>query len=160
VLGVGADVYEALYKGFLSAGMLLKKKTGVVLATISDIDKAEFIPIAKGLAELGYSFAATGGTAEALKNAGLEVRTVRKLKGKEPNILDEIKNMKVDIVVNTPTKGKDSQRDGFIIRRAAVEKNIEVITVLDTIKALVDTTKRYGAGKNSQELNVYNMGEI
>jgi carbamoyl-phosphate synthase large subunit len=84
------------------------------------------------------------------------VREIRKLKEKKPNILDEIRNMNVDIVINTPTKGKDSQRDGFIIRRAAIEKNIEVITVLDTIKALVEATKRYDSAAN---INVYNMGQ-
>lgn len=156
VLGIGSDVYEALYKGFMAAGMLLKKKRGVVLATISDNDKDEFLSIAKELGGLGYSFVCTSGTAEMLKDAGLEVREIKKLKDGKPNILDEIRNMNVDIVINTPTKGKDSQRDGFIIRRAAIEKNIEVITVLDTIKALVEATKRYGSAEN---ITVYNMGE-
>jgi carbamoyl-phosphate synthase large subunit len=155
VLGVGADIYEALYKGFMAAGMLLKGKKGIVLATIGDADKAEFIPIAKELGMLGYSFLATHGTAEVLKQAGLDVREIRKLKEKEPNILDEIKNLNVDILINTPTKGKDSKRDGFIIRRAAIEKNISVITVLDTIKALVEATKKHGS---AADIAIYNMG--
>jgi len=155
VLGVGADFYEALYKGFMAAGMLLVKKRGVILATISDNDKTEFLPIAKELGYLGYSFVSTPGTAEVIRNAGLKVRETRKLKEKGPNILDEIRNMNVDIVINTPTKGKDSQRDGFIIRRAAIEKNIEVITVLDTIKALAEATKRHDSAEN---ITVYNMG--
>lgn len=159
VLGIGADIYEALYKGFLAAGMQLKKKKRVVLATISDNDKAEFLPIAEKLAGLGYSFLATSGTAEVLRQAGLPVREIRKLKEKEPNILDEIKNMNVDIVINTPTKGKDSQRDGFIIRRTAIEKNIEVITVLDTARALIEATEWYEKQKASDSIRVYNMGE-
>lgn len=158
VLGVGADVYEALYKGFMAAGMLLKSDKRVVLATISDNDKNEFIPLARELAELGYSFAATGGTAKILKSEGMNVRVIRKLKEEEPNILDEIKYGSVDIVIDTPTKGRDSQRDGFIIRRAAIEKNIGVITVLETVRALLEVTKRYGVGTTSEYITVYNMG--
>jgi carbamoyl-phosphate synthase large subunit len=156
VLGIGADIYEALYKGFLGAGMLLKKERGVVLATISDNDKAEFIPIAKELGKLGYSFVSTHGTAAVIRDAGLKVREIGYLKEKGPNILDEIRSRNVDIVINTPTKGKDSHRDGFIIRRAAIEKNILLITVLDTIKALLEATKRYDTAVN---VRVYNMGK-
>jgi carbamoyl-phosphate synthase large subunit len=160
VLGVGTDIYEALYKGFLGAGMSLKKKRGIVLATISDNDKEEFIPIAKELGRLGYSFISTHGTAEVLRNAGLSVREIKKLNDERPNILDEIRNMNMDIVINTPTKGKDSRREGFVIRRTAIEKNIEVITVLDTVKALVEATKRYRTGTAVENINVYNMGEL
>ena len=158
VLGVGSDIYEALYKGFMAAGMLLKRKKGVVLATIGDNDKAEFISIAKEFAGLGYSFAATHGTAKVLEAAGMRVRVIRKLKEEGPNILDEIRNAKVDIVINTPTKGKDSHRDGFIIRRAAIEKNIAVITVLDTVRALLEATKRHGTDTGIENIKVYNMG--
>ncbi|HWQ29999.1 MAG TPA: carbamoyl-phosphate synthase large subunit [Negativicutes bacterium] len=159
VLGVGADLNEALYKGFLAAGMLLKRKKGVILATISDNDKEEFIPIARELAALGYSFTATGGTAEALVKAGLRVKVTGKIKEKEPNILDEIKSGNVDFVIDTPTRGRDNQRDGFIIRRAAIEKNITVITVLDTVKALMEVTKKYGVKASMENLKVYNMGK-
>ncbi len=157
VLGIGEDIYEALYKGFMAAGMLMQRKKGVILATISDNDKEEFLPIAKELDGLGYSFLSTSGTAKLLKDAGLKVLVIRKLKEEQPNILDEIRNGNVDIVINTPTKGKDSQRDGFIIRRAAIEKNIGVITVLDTIKALVEATKRYNA---AEAVKVYNIGKL
>ncbi len=159
VLGVGADIYEALYKGFLGAGMSLKKKRGAVLATISDNDKEEFIPIAKELSGLGYSFLSTHGTAEVLRKAGIGVREIKKLNDERPNILDEIRNMNMDIVINTPTKGKDSLREGFVIRRSAIEKDIEVITVLDTAKALVEATKRYGAGTSAENIKVYDIGE-
>lgn len=158
VLGLGADVNEALYKGFMAAGMLLKRDKGVILATISDNDKDEFIPLAKELAALGYSFAATSGTAEVLKNAGMNVRVIRKLKEEEPNILDEIKNGSIDMVIDTPTKGRDSQRDGFIIRRAAIEKNIGVVTVLDTLGALLEVTKQYGVNTSMENITIYNMG--
>ncbi|OPD25139.1 carbamoyl phosphate synthase large subunit [Clostridium botulinum] len=138
VLGVGKTLEEALYKGFIGANMSIKKEKGTVLATINDHDKEEFLPIAKKLHSLGYKFIATSKTAELLKEEGVEVKQVRKLKEESPNIIDTIKNDEVDLVVNTPTKGNDSKRDGFHIRRAAIERNLGVITSLDTLKAIVD----------------------
>ncbi|NFI06593.1 carbamoyl-phosphate synthase large subunit [Clostridium botulinum] len=138
VLGVGKTLEEALYKGFIGANMSIKKEKGTVFATINDHDKEEFLPIAKKLHSLGYKFIATSKTAEFLKEEGIEVKQVRKLKEESPNIIDTIKNDEVDLVVNTPTKGNDSKRDGFHIRRAAIERNLGVITSLDTLKAIVD----------------------
>ncbi|EPY2275538.1 carbamoyl-phosphate synthase large subunit [Clostridium sporogenes] len=138
VLGVGKTLEEALYKGFVGANMSIKKEKGAILATINDHDKEEFLPIAKKLHSLGYKFIATSKTAEFLKREGIEVKQVRKLKEGCPNIIDTIKNDEVDLVVNTPTKGNDSKRDGFHIRRAAIERNLGVITSLDTLKAIVD----------------------
>lgn len=138
VLGVGKTLEEALYKGFIGANMSIKKEKGTVLATINDHDNEEFLPIAKKLHSLGYKFIATSKTAEFLKEEGIEVKQVRKLKEESPNIIDTIKNDEVDLVVNTPTKGNDSKRDGFHIRRAAIERNLGVITSLDTLKAIVD----------------------
>lgn len=158
-LGVGIDIYEALYKGMLAAGMLLKKDKGAILATINDQDKDEFIEIAKGLEALGYSLICTKGTAKLLQEIGMQVEVVRKLKEEKPNILDIIKELKVDLVINTPTKGKDAQRDGFMLRRAAIEKNIAVITVLDTIKAMIEVTKRYNGKEAIGNVAIYNMGE-
>ncbi|AVQ46477.1 carbamoyl-phosphate synthase large subunit [Clostridium botulinum] len=138
VLGVGKTLEEALYKGFIGANMSIKKEKGTILATINDHDKEEFLPIAKKLHSLGYKFIATSKTAELLKKEGIEVKQVRKLKEESPNIIDTIKNDEVDLVVNTPTKGNDPKRDGFHIRRAAIERNLGVITSLDTLKAIVD----------------------
>jgi len=159
VLGIGRSLDEALYKGFLAAGMQLEKKRGVVLATINNHDKEEFLPIAKVLSELGYSFISTKGTTEFLTSHGIAAKETKKLNEQEPNILNVIKNIEVDLVINTPTKGNDSHRDGFIIRRAAIEKNIDVITTLDTVKALADVTKRLGFEKTVLDLDIYNMGK-
>ncbi|ACA54437.1 carbamoyl-phosphate synthase large subunit [Clostridium botulinum] len=138
VLGVGKTLEEALYKGFIGANMSIKKEKGTILATINDHDKEEFLPIAKKLHSIGYKFIATSKTAELLKEEGIEVKQVRKLKEESPNIIDTIKNDEVDLVINTPTKGNDSKRDGFHIRRAAIERNLGVITSLDTLKAIVN----------------------
>lgn len=159
VLGVGRNVYEALYKGFLASDMQLENTTGVVLATVNDHDKEEFLEIAKSLGSLGYSFISTSGTAKLLRESGLKVKEVKKIKEGEPNILTAIKNKEVDLVINTPTKGNDSHRDGFIIRRTAIERNIEVITALDTMKALVEVTAKLGKEMIVDDMEVYNMGK-
>lgn len=160
VLGLGKDIYEALYKGFIAAGMALKKEKGAVLTTINNAQKKGFMSTAKLLSKLGYSFIATSGTAELLKNEGIEVKEVRKLKEGEPNILQVIKNREVDLVINTPTKGNDSHRDGFVIRRTAIESNVEVITSIDTAKALVEVTKEMSSRKDLKEIKVYPLNLI
>ncbi|MEY7999678.1 carbamoyl-phosphate synthase large subunit [Clostridium sp. Mt-5] len=137
VLGVSTTLSGALYKGFMAADMFSNMKNGVILATIGDHDKNEFLPIAKEIHKLGIKFIATKNTAKLLRDNHIEVKEVRKMNEKKPNIIDVIKNEEVDLVINTPTKGNDSTRDGFHIRRAAVERNIEVITSLDTFRAMI-----------------------
>ena len=156
VLGVGRTLNEALYKGFIAAKMLPGK--GKILATIDKHNKKEFLPIAVRLAKLGYEFVATKGTAELLATEGIKAEIVRKREEENPNILDIVKNKEVDLVVNTPSKANDSKRDGFYIRRAAVERNIGVITALDTFRAIVDV-KEEGLESN-KDLEVFNISEI
>ena len=142
VLGVGENLEEALYKGFLAAGKTMSDKRGVVLATINNYDKEEFIEIAKDMKELGYTFVATEGTAKSLRENGIDADVVNRVEEARPNILDAIRNKQVDIVINTPTKGNDSTRDGFKIRRTATEFSTEVMTSLDTLRALVEVKKK------------------
>ncbi|WP_027623035.1 carbamoyl-phosphate synthase large subunit [Clostridium lundense] len=156
VLGVGKTLEEALYKGFVAASMYMKKENGTILATINDHDKEEFLPMAVELSKLGYKFMATSKTAKLLENAEIEVKEVRKLKEEHPNIIDVVKNGEVDLVINTPTKGNDSNRDGFHIRRAAIERNIGVITALDTFNAMV---KVRAIGIKNKDLDVYDLGK-
>ncbi|QEZ69092.1 carbamoyl-phosphate synthase large subunit [Paraclostridium bifermentans] len=156
VLGVGETLEEALYKGFLGAGKKMSNKRGVVLATINNYDKDEFIEIAKDMNELGYTFVATEGTAESLSENGIEATIVNRVEEARPNILDVIRNKQVDIVINTPTKGNDSTRDGFKIRRTATEFSTEVMTSLDTLKALVEVKKKE---INRDGLAVYNIAD-
>jgi carbamoyl-phosphate synthase large subunit len=156
VLGIGRNIREALYKGFIGAGMYSKIDNKKILATINDHDKKEFLPIAKILYSLGYKFIATEGTYKLLKEANIEVDIVNKINEEEPNIIDIIKAKQVDLVINTPTKGNDSKRDGFLLRRAAVERNIAVITSLDTLRALVEV-KTFGV--DTLDLDVFNIAE-
>lgn len=156
VLGVGETLEEALYKGFLGAGKKMSNERGVVLATINNYDKDEFMEIAKDMNEMGYTFVATEGTAKALKENGIDAQIVNRVEEARPNILDVIRNKQVDIVINTPTKGNDSNRDGFKIRRTATEFSTEVMTSLDTLKALVEVKKK---DINRDGLAVYNIAQ-
>ena len=155
VLGVGRTLNEALYKGFVAAKMLPGK--GTILATVNKHTKAEFLPMAVRMSKLGYKFMATEGTCKLLNDAGVEATKVSKLEEEEPNILDVIKNMEVDLVINTPEKANDSKKDGFVIRRAAVERNIGVITALDTFGAIVDV-KESGI-ENKKDIEVFDLGK-
>ena len=157
VLGVGKDINEALYKGFVAASMYPSKEKGKILATINKHNKKEFLPIAKDLAQVGYKFIATSGTCKLLKDAGIDVEEVRRIGEDEPNILDIVKHREVDLVVNTPTKGNDSTRDGFLIRRAAVERNVGVITALDTLRAIADVEIK---NMENKDLEVFNIAEL
>ncbi len=157
VLGVGRDVKEALYKGFVGGSMYPSMEKGKILATINKHDKAEFLPIAKDLAKVGYKFVATEGTCELLREAGIDCEIVRRLNEDAPNILDVVKNKEVDLVVNTPTKGNDSKRDGFLIRRAAIERNIGVITALDTLRAIADVKVNEIDKKNLEVFDIANI---
>ncbi|MBS6007801.1 MAG: carbamoyl-phosphate synthase large subunit [Clostridium baratii] len=158
VLGVGRNVHEALYKGFLAASMFPGMEKGKILATVKKHDKKEFLPMAIELSKLGYKFVSTEGTCKLLRENGVDAEEVRRLNEEEPNILDVVKNKEVDLVINTPTKGNDSKRDGFLIRRAAVERNIGVITALDTLKAIIDVKKEHF--EKNEDLEIFNIAEI
>lgn len=157
VLGVGETLEEALYKGFLASGQRVSDENKKVLATINNNDKEEFIEIAKGMSELGYQFIATEGTAKALINAGVSCDVVNRVEEPRPNILDVIRNKQVDLVINTPTKGNDSTRDGFKIRRTAIEFQTEIMTSLDTLKAMVAVNRKH---VSSEMMKVYSLNDI
>ena len=125
-----------------------------ILATVNNKDKKEFLPIAENLSKLGYTFVATSRTAALLREAGIEVTEVRKINEEKPNILDLIENGEIDLVVNTPTKGNDSSRDGFKIRRTAIERSIPVITSIDTLIAI---TRIEGKDIKIKDLDVISL---
>jgi carbamoyl-phosphate synthase large subunit len=135
VMGRDLNFAKALYKGLIGAGMKIPA-AGSIVATVADKDKDEAIEIFWGFYRLGYKIIATGGTAKAFEEAGLPVTTVNKLSEGSPNILDLIRSGEANFVVNTLTKGKTPERDGFRIRREAVENGIVCMTSLDTVRAL------------------------
>jgi carbamoyl-phosphate synthase large subunit len=135
---MGRDLYfaKALYKGLIGAGMKIPP-TGTIIVTVADKDKAVAVELMKGFASLGYKIMATGGTAAALEEAGLHVTRVNKLSEGSPNIVDMIRNGEAQFVINTLTRGKTPERDGFRIRREAVENGVVCMTSLDTVEALL-----------------------
>ncbi|MBM7614299.1 carbamoyl-phosphate synthase large subunit [Alkaliphilus hydrothermalis] len=155
VLGIGKTLESALYKGFVAAGMRIPEAGATVLVTLKDQDKEEFLPMAKDFVERGIKLMATAGTAEFLKQHQLPVEEVRKINEETPNILDIIRSGKINLIINTPTKGKEPIRDGFKIRRAAIESTVKVLTSLDTVGALLKVMK-YDLGES--KLDVINMG--
>lgn len=136
VMGRDKLYAKALYKGLIGAGMKIPA-TGAIIVTVADKDKAEAVELMKGFHALGYKIIATGGTAIALEQAGLNVMNVNKLDEGEPTILDLIRGGQANFVFNTLTKGKTPERDGFRIRREAVENGVVCMTSLDTVAALL-----------------------
>ncbi len=138
VLGIGKTIHEALYKGIIAAGVKLPGKGGGVLMTVRDTDKPELMEIAENFEKLGYELWATGKTANMLNAHGIATNAVKKIDEGTPNILDLISSGRIKLVVNTPTKGRQPERDGFKIRRKAVEMSIPCLTSLDTVKAVLN----------------------
>ena len=137
VMGIDYHYARALYKALVASGMNMPP-TGTVLLTVADKDKEEAVELAKGFAKLGYDLIATSGTAQYLSEAGVKLTTVvYKLGEEHPNILDMIKEGKINIVINTLTRGKEPERDGFKIRRATVEHAIPCLTSIDTAAAML-----------------------
>lgn len=138
VMGRDINFAKALYKGLVGSGMKIPP-TGVIIATVADKDKKEAVELLRGFHNMGYELVATGGTADALEEAQLRVRRVNKLSEGSPNIVDLIRGGQAHIVINTLTKGKTPERDGFRIRREAVENGVVCMTSLDTVRALLHT---------------------
>jgi len=136
VMGRDVQYAKALYKGLIGAGMKIPT-SGTIIATVADKDKEEAVELLRGFNQIGYKIMATGGTADALEAAGLYVQRVNKLSEGSPNILDMVREGKAQFVVNTLTKGKAPERDGFRIRREAVENGVVCMTSLDTVRALL-----------------------
>ena len=136
VLGIAKTFNEALYKSFLGAGINLPR-TKKMICTVKDADKQELVPIAKRFKALGYTIYATRSTAEVLIENGVDAIKIKKLDAGSPNALDLIMAGEVDLVIDTPTIGRDKSRDGFLIRRNAIETGVTCLTSLDTAAALL-----------------------
>ena len=135
-LGIAKDFTEALYKAFLGAGVSLPRHKQMII-TVKDADKGEAIEIGRRFERLGYTIYATRSTAAALNDAGVKARRVNKISQESPTVMDLILGHKIDLVIDTPTQGRDKSRDGFLIRRTAIETGVNCITAMDTARALV-----------------------
>ncbi|MEW9667547.1 carbamoyl-phosphate synthase large subunit [Ammoniphilus sp. 3BR4] len=136
VMGRDKNLSKAIYKGLVASGMKIPVH-GSVLVTVADKDKDEAMELIRGFYDLGFKLMATSGTAAMLEEAGFSVTTVNKVTEGTPNLLDRIRNGEASIVINTLTKGKTPERDGFRIRREAVENGVVCLTSLDTARALL-----------------------
>ena len=135
-LGISESFNEALYKAFLGAGINLPKHKNMII-TVRDEDKQDIIPIAKCFSDLGYKIYATRSTAKVLNENGVKAVRTNKIEQPSPNLMDLILGHKIDLVIDTPSQGVDKAKDGFIIRRNAIETGVNVLTALDTAEALV-----------------------
>lgn len=137
VMGKDQTMEKALYKGLVASGMNISTH-GTVLVTVADKDKEEATALARRFSAIGYKVLATSGTAQTFANAGIHVNVVGKIGSEGPTLLDVIRQGEAQLIVNTLTKGKTPQRDGFRIRRESVENGIPCLTSLDTAKAILD----------------------
>ncbi|HIU64162.1 MAG TPA: carbamoyl-phosphate synthase large subunit [Candidatus Avacidaminococcus intestinavium] len=135
VMCIDYQYSRALYKACIASGINIPHE-GSILITVADQDKEEATEIAAGFADLGYNIIATGGTAQFLASKGIAVKTATKLSEGSPNILDDIKQGRIAMVINTLTHGRDVARDGFQIRRSTVEHAIPCLTSIDTAREL------------------------
>jgi len=140
VLGMEDTFEKALYKAFSASGLKIPTD-GAILATVADRDKPEAVKILQGFYQLGFKIYATEGTATALQQANIDVDTVNKLEEGSPNIMDLLREGRIDMIINTLTRGKAPERDGFKIRRTAAEDGIPCLTSLDTFRALYKVIK-------------------
>jgi len=148
VMGLGETYAEALYKALLAAG-IAPPEGKPVLITVADRDKAEVLEVARGLAAHGHTIFATAGTCRYLLQNGVSAEPVYKLSEGSTEILDLIRGGTVGLVVNTMTRGRAPERDGFQIRRTAVEHGVACLTSLDTAQALLTVM----AGEAGREPN-------
>ena len=135
-LGIAKTFDEALYKAFLGAGTILPKHKKAIVS-VNDADKDEMAPLAKRLENLGYEIYATRSTAKHLREHGVDAIMVNKIQQEAPTVMDLLLEHKIDIVVDTPTQGRDKNRDGFLIRRTSIETGVNCFTSLDTVDALL-----------------------
>jgi carbamoyl-phosphate synthase large subunit len=157
-MGKDTTLEKALYKGLIASGMKVQNY-GQVLLTIADKDKEEGLEVARRFSAIGYQIMATSGTAEYLHANGVTAKIVNKIGSEAPNMLDIIRTSEAQFVINTLTKGKQPQRDGFRIRRESVENGIPCLTSLDTAKAILRvlesmtfSTDEMPKGANSKEV--------
>lgn len=146
VMGIDYDFGKAFYKAELAANNKIPTEGNVVLS-IKDSDKPKIGPVAEKLNKFGLRLLATKGTAEYLKDQGIDVEKINKVSEGSPHIVDKIREDEIDLIINTPTSGKQPKRDGYKIRRAAVDLKIPYITNIQAAKAAADSIEAIKEGK-------------
>lgn len=154
-LGVSKNYNEALYKAFLGAGINLPKYKKMIL-TVKDSDKIDAVDIGRRFVDLGYEIFSTRSTCRVLNENGVPAHPINKLEEESPNLLDLILDDKIDLIIDTPSQGVGRSRDGFLIRRYAIETGVTCLTSLDTADALL-TSLESGSRDN---LSVVDIAQI
>ena len=155
-LGIAKTFNEALYKAFMGAGVNLPKYKNLIM-TVKDADKGEAIEIGRRFEKLGYTIYATRSTAAALNDAGVKARKVNKISQESPTVMDLILGHRIDLVIDTPTQGRDKTRDGFLIRRTSIETGVNVITAMDTARALVTSLENQ---ESNEQLTLVDIARL
>ncbi|MCI8561559.1 MAG: carbamoyl-phosphate synthase large subunit [Dorea sp.] len=154
-LGIAKTFDEALYKAFLGAGIKLPKHKNMII-TVRDEDKDEAVEIGRRFEKIGYRIFATRGTAQAMKAAGVKANAVSKIEQESPNLMDLILGHKIDLIIDTPPQGAERGKDGFVIRRNAIETGVNVLTAIDTAKALAESLEN----TNIRKLTLIDIAKI
>ncbi len=157
VLGLSTNYGEAMFKAILASNFRFPKRGDGILMTVRDSDKPDLLPLAFKLSAMGFELYATGGTALYLNQQGVPTNSVRKIDEPTPNMLDLVSSGKVRLLVNTPTRGRQPERDGFKLRRKCIEHGIPTITSLDTLFAVTECLVR---DLQTADLKVYEIGEF
>ena len=152
-LGISRDFNEALYKAFMGTGVDLPRHRQMII-TVKDADKGEIIDIARRYANLGYIIYSTLGTAAVLQENNIPCRRVNRIDQESPTVMDLLLGHKIDLVIDTPTQGRDKNRDGFLIRRTAIETGVTTLTSLDTAKALVSSLEHQAEETNLSVIDI------
>ena len=154
-LGIAKTFDEALYKAFIGAGIKLPKHKNMIM-TVRDEDHADAVEIGRRFEKIGYHIFATSGTARALNEAGVKATPVRKIEQESPNLLDLILGHKIDLVIDIPAQGAEHSRDGFVIRRNAIETGVNVLTAIDTAYALITSLEN----TDIQKLSLIDIAKV
>ena len=154
-LGIAKTFDEALYKAFIGAGIKLPKHKNMIM-TVRDEDHADAVEIGRRFEKIGYHIFATSGTARALNEAGVKATPVRKIEQESPNLLDLILGHKIDLVIDIPAQGAEHSRDGFVIRRNAIETGVNVLTAIDTAYALITSLEN----KDIKKLSLIDIAKV
>ncbi len=154
-LGIAATFDEALYKAFLGAGINLPKYRNMII-TVRDSDKPDAVGIARRFEAIGYRIFATRSTAKVLRENGVHAMQINKIENESPNLMDLILGHEIDLVIDTPTQGVGHSKDGFLIRRSAIETGVNVLTSLDTAEALITSLEN----NHIQNLTLVDIAQI
>ena len=152
-LGLAESFPQALLKAFKGANMKAPKRGGRIIITVKDEDKGEIAGIARGFADMDIEILATSGTCDALIAAGVPAKRVARVSEAHPNILDMIASGSVDLVINTPTRGRKHDTDGFKIRRSTVEHSVGCVTAVDTARAML-TVRTQGRSSDLRPIDI------